>query len=335
MVNKLNTLVLSGMLLMFLFLASSVACAQDFSECQNLVKELLPVFNRSFEENDPSLLRDETYQRGLRNLKAAYALYNKENFAPSDSVQKMNNEAVLLALSGNYPKALHIMQELELSTKNPQLQYNRGLFGLLSGKYAHARNDFAESPNGTQAKLNTLVAFAKEKKFQEALGFASSNSAKNSAGKWNFNMGLVHKYEGRLPEAADEITAAIRQKDEMAYRLQRGDILMRTGNEKRAVKDFEKVARKHPKAQIRYANALLSLNQFGAAKLVFETLCMRQHTFLFRRRTLRLMHARKAVRLIHACSTFGSSTRHSQNHTIAPMFNRPLFASSKIALSVD
>ncbi|GGB90622.1 tetratricopeptide repeat protein [Dyadobacter sediminis] len=270
MVQRIHTLVFSGMLLMFMLLTAVTAHAQDFSECQQIVKELLPVFNRSFEENDPSLLRDESYQRGLRKLKAAYTLYNKENFQPSDSVQKMNNEAVMLALSGNYPKALHIMQELGLSTQNPQLKYNRGLFGLLSGKYTSARNDFAEAPNGTQAKLNILVAYAKEKNYTEALNFAGSNSARNSAGKWNFNIGLVHKFEGRLPEAADEITAAIRQKDEMAYRLQRGDILMRNGNEKRAVKDFEKVARKHPKAQIRYANALLSLNQFGAAKTVFE-----------------------------------------------------------------
>lgn len=259
------------MLLMFRTICPDAASAQDFGECQKIVKDLLPVFNKSFEENNPALLREESYQRGIRNLQAAYALYHKQAFQSSDSAQRMNNEAVILALSGNYQKALHIMEELNLSTQDGQMHYNRGLFSLLSGKFADARNDFAESPGGSHGTLNTIVAFAKQKKYSEAVDFANGNSAKNTGGKWNYNIGLLYKYLGQPEEAVNEITTAIRQKDEMAYRLQRGDILMRTGNEKKAVKDFEKVARTHPKAQIRYANALLSLNQFGAAKAVFQT----------------------------------------------------------------
>lgn len=270
MVQKIYLLVLTGMLLMLKVLCPQQVSAQDFSECQGLVKELLPTFNRSFEENNPALLRTEEYQRGVRNLQAAYALYHKQAFQSSDSVQRMNNEAVILALSGNYPKALHIMEELNLAGLDPHLHYNRGLFALLSGKFDSARNDFADSPGNSESKLNTLVAFGKQKKYQEAASFASDNSAKNTGGKWNFNVGMVHKYNGRMEDAIEEITTAIRQKDEMPFRLQRGDMLMRSGNEKRAVKDFEKVARTHPKAQIRYANALLSLNQFGMAKAVFE-----------------------------------------------------------------
>uniref|UniRef100_UPI003F7305C7 tetratricopeptide repeat protein n=1 Tax=Dyadobacter sp. TaxID=1914288 RepID=UPI003F7305C7 len=247
------------------------ATAQDFGECQRLVKDLLPVFNRSFEENNPTLLREESYQRGIRNLQSAYALYHKEAFDPADSVQRMNNEAVILALLGNSQKALHIMEELDLSKQDAHLRYNRGLFALLSGKYNAARNDFAEAPGGSQANLNTVVSFGKQKQYGQAIDFAAGNSAKSSGGKWNYNLGMAYKYTGRTEEAIDEVTTAIRQKDEMAYRLQRGDMLMRTGNEKRAVKDFERVARKHPKAQIRYANALLSLGQFGAAKAVFAT----------------------------------------------------------------
>lgn len=261
---------MTGMLLMLKALCPQQVSAQDFSECQGLVKELLPTFNRSFEENNPALLRTEAYQRGVRNLQAAYALYHKQAFQSADSVQRMNNEAVILALSGNYAKALHIMEELDLAGLDPHLQYNRGLFALLSGKFDAARNDFDNSPGNPEAKLNTLVALGKQKKYQEAASFAGDNSARNTGGKWNFNVGMVHKYNGHMEEAIDEITTAIRQKDEMAFRLQRGDLLMRTGNEKRAVKDFEKVARTHPKAQIRYANALLSLNQFGMAKAVFE-----------------------------------------------------------------
>ncbi|WP_353723216.1 tetratricopeptide repeat protein [Dyadobacter sp. 676] len=261
---------MTGMLLMLTVLAPRQVSAQDFSECQRFVKELLPIFNRSFEENNPALLRGEEYQRGVRNLQAAYAAYHKEAFQPSDSARRMNNEAVILALTGNYQKALHIMEELDLGESDQQLLYNRGLFAMLSGKLDAARNDFARSPGHAEATLNTLVVLGKQKKYQEAASFANDNTAKNTGGKWSFNVGMVHKYSGRMEDAVDAITSAIRQRDEMAYRLQRGDILMRTGNEKRAVKDFEKVARTHPKAQIRYANALLSLNQFGMAKAVFE-----------------------------------------------------------------
>ena len=270
MVQKIYLLLTSCMLLMLTLLVPRAAFAQDFNECQRIVKDLLPVFNRSFEENNPALLREETYQRGIRNLQAAYAMYHKQAFQPSDSVQRMNNEAVILALLGNYQKAFHIMEELDLSTQDPHLHYNRGLFSLLSGKYDAARNDFADAPGGSQATLNTLVSYAKQKKYADALGYANGNSAKNTGGKWNYNLGMVYKFNNQFSEAVDEMATAIRQKDEMAYRLQRGDILMRTGNEKKAVKDFEKVARNHLKAQIRYANALLSLNQFGAAKAVFE-----------------------------------------------------------------
>ncbi|MCE7040048.1 tetratricopeptide repeat protein [Dyadobacter sp. CY312] len=249
----------------------SIASAQDFGECQRLLKQLLPVFNRSFEENNPALLRDEDYQRKLHALQAAYVKFNKEAFSPADSVHRMNNEAVILALSGNYYKALHIVEGLELSGADPHLQYNRGLFSLLTSRYAAARNNFANAPSGTQANLNTLVSFAKQKKYTEGRDFSLGASGKNSGGKWNYNLGMIHKFNGELGEGVNEMTSAIRQKDEIiAYRLQRGDMLMRNGNEKKAVKDFEKVARRHPKAQIRYANALLSTNQFGAAKAVFD-----------------------------------------------------------------
>jgi len=252
-------------------LNSSIASAQDFGECQRLLKQLLPVFNRSFEENNPALLRDEDYQRKLHALQAAYVKFNKEAFSSADSVQRMNNEAVLLALSGSYYKALHIVEGLELSGADPHLQYNRGLFSLLTSRYAAARNDFANAPSGSQGNLNTLVSYAKQKKYTEGRDFAMGTSGKNSGGKWNYNLGMIYKFNGELGEGVGEMTAAIKQKDEViAYRLQRGDMLMRNGNEKKAVKDFEKVARRHPKAQIRYANALLSTSQFGAARIVFD-----------------------------------------------------------------
>ncbi|MCF0059698.1 hypothetical protein [Dyadobacter sp. CY356] len=257
--------------MMFLVCVIQPASAQDFSACQKLLKDLLVTFNRSFEENNPALLKTPEYQYQLRELQTEFLKYDKQSFMPSDSVQRLNNEAVVLALSGSYPKALHIVESLEMSGQDAQLQYNRGLFNLLSRKFQAARDDFSNVSNHSYSIVNSIVAYGKEKKFSEGLSFAQGNQQKNSAGKWSYNVGLMYKYTGLLPEATDEFSTAIRQKDEiMAYRLQRGDILMRTGNQKKAVKDFEKVARKHAKAQIRYANALLSLNQFGNAKAVFE-----------------------------------------------------------------
>jgi tetratricopeptide (TPR) repeat protein len=244
--------------------------AQDFNTCQSILKELLPIFNQSFEENNAALTHTPDYQQKLQKLQKAYTLYNNIHYTPADSIQRMNNEAVILALSGSYHKALRIMESLDLSASE-NLNYNRGLFSLLNGKLAAARNDFNSAPASSMGVLNNLYTIAKQKKYQEGLDFASANAAKNTKGKWNYNVGLLFKAMKQYPEAVDELSVSVKQKDDIvAYRLQRGDILMRTGNQKRAVKDFEKVAKKDPKAQIRYANALLSLHRFGEARSVFE-----------------------------------------------------------------
>jgi tetratricopeptide (TPR) repeat protein len=257
--------------LMFLTGFNLQTSAQDFSVCQQNLKDLLVTFNKSFEENDPSLLKNPEYRRQLRDLQTEYAKYHKLSYMSSDSVQRLNNEAIILALSGSYHKALHILESLELSEQDAQVRYNRGLFKLLNRKYDSARLDFEAAPSHSYGAVNALVSFGKQKKFAEGLSFAQGNQPKNSDGKFHYNLGLIHKFNGLFPEAIDELSSAIRQKDEiMAYRLQRGDLYMRTDNQKKAVKDFEKVARRHAKAQIRYANALLSLNQFSNAVSVFQ-----------------------------------------------------------------
>ena len=271
MVRKFARSLLIVTKLMFVVFFMNPASAQDFNACQAIIRDLLPIFNQSFEENNPALMHSGEYQVRLQKLQKAYALYNSVHYTSADSVQRMNNEAVILALSGSYHKALRIMESLDLSSQDPNLNYNRGLFSLLNGKYVAARKDFDAAPASTMASLNNLYILARQKKIQEAIDFGTSNSAKNGKGKWNYNLGLLYKATNRYEDAESELTSAIRQKDDIfPYRLQRGDILMRTGNQKRAVKDFEKVAKKNPKAQIRYANALLSLNQFADARDVFE-----------------------------------------------------------------
>jgi tetratricopeptide (TPR) repeat protein len=271
MVRSIARLCLRGIVVLLFVCLIQPATAQRFNDCQAIIKELLPLFNRSFEENNPSITHSADYQQKLQRLQKAYAIYNSENFTAVDSVQRMNNEAIILTLSGSYHKALRIMESLDLSTQDANVSYNRGLFSLLNGKYGAAQQDFDNSPATTMATLNNLYALGKQKQYQKGIEYATANSVRNGKGKWNYNLGLLYKANKQYPEAVDELSSAIRQKDDIfPYRLQRGDILMRTGNQKKAVKDFEKVARKHPKAQIRYANALLSLNQFANARSVFE-----------------------------------------------------------------
>ena len=271
MVRKVARSFLIVTKLMFVVFYMQPVSAQDFNTCQAIIKDLLPLFNQAFEENNSSIMHSAEYQLKLQKLQKAYSLYNSTNFTATDSVQRMNNEAVILALSGSYHKALRIMESLDLSAQDPNLNYNRGLFSLLNGRYAAASKDFDAAPTSTMATLNNLYTLARQKKFQEGIDFATANSVKNGKGKWSYNLGLLYKATNQYTEAENELTSAIRQKDDIfPYRLQRGDILMRIGNQKKAVKDFEKVARKNPKAQIRYANALLSLNQFSNARDVFE-----------------------------------------------------------------
>ncbi len=266
-INLRNVLVAG----LFLLCVCHRATAQEFRECQQIFERLLPIFNQSFEEHNPALLHTKEYRRGLMELQKAYEAYHRINYDRNDSLQRINNEAVLQALSGNHSKGLWLMESMETTEGNPRYIYNRGLIRLLSRHYAAARGDLNNNPESNYAALNTLVSYGLEGQYEEGLAYASQTPRSNTAGKWNYNTALFYKAANRAEEAVDELTAAIRQKDKLiAYRLQRGDLLMQLGKDKRAVNDFEKVARQHPKAQIRYANALLSLNRFGAARHVFE-----------------------------------------------------------------
>ncbi|HEV7349534.1 tetratricopeptide repeat protein [Telluribacter sp.] len=245
--------------------------AQDFRECQQIFERLLPIFNQSFEDNNPALLHTKEYRRELLELQKAYQAYHRISYAYTDSLQRTNNEAVLLALSGNHSKSLRLMESLDSVGGDSRYRYNRGLVKLLNKQYAGAREDFFSNTASKYSSLNTLVAYGQDGMVPEGINYAVQTAHGNTAGKWNYTTALLYKFNNQLELAVDELTAAIRQKDKlMAYRLQRGDILMRLHKDKRAVGDFEKVARQHPKAQIRYANALLSLNRFHEAKRVFE-----------------------------------------------------------------
>ncbi len=270
MFNKAHTIFI---LLILLWLGSDLgqlAYAQDFSKSQRLLTELLPTFNAAFEENNLELLKSSEYKKKLRKLQSEYAKYNAENFEAADSVQRMNNEAILLALSSNYHKALRIFEGINLDNHDTQLIHNRGIYNLLAGKYEAARNDFAINPSDKTVIINTLYSFGKEKDFDGGQAYFNHISSNSIGAKWNYNGGLLHKLSGNTSLAIEELNNAVRQgNDVAAYRLLRGDMLMKNGDKKKAVKDFEKASKKFPKAQIRYANALLSLHRFSEAKSIY------------------------------------------------------------------
>lgn len=244
------------------------AQSQDFRECQGLFEKLLKDFNQSFAENNPQLIRSTGYRRELIVLQKSYQAYHKTHYNPADSIQKYNNEAVLNTLSGNYGKALHLLSSID--SLDDQTSYSVGLLNLLNGNYQDALRLLENSEASKAAPLNTLVVYCKQGRIQDGLAYGQAVAHGNTQGKWNYNLGLLYRMNGQLKESVAETTTAIRQSDEMAYRLLRGDALMKLDQPKRAVSDFEKMAKRHPKAQIRYANALVDLHRYREASFVFQ-----------------------------------------------------------------
>ncbi len=257
-----------SILLMLLLAKGQPLQAQDFRDCQNLFEKLLKDFNQSFADNNPHFIHSTEYRRELMALKKTYQSYHKAHFNPSDSIQKFNNEAMLNTLSGNYGKALRLLGSVD--SLDAQTNYFLGLLHLLNGNYDHALNFLQNSDASKSATLNTLVVYCKQGRLNDGLAYGQSTPHGNTKGKWSHNLGLLYKLNNQLEESVAETTVAIRQSDELPYRLLRGDVLMKLKQSKRAVADFEKVARKHPKAQIRYANALVDLHRYQEATYLFQ-----------------------------------------------------------------
>ena len=251
-----------------LLLQTVAGKAQDFRECEGLFDKLLQDFNQSFAENNPQLIRSSDYRRQLVSLQKSYQAYHKAHFNPADSTQKFNNEAMLNALSGNYGKALRLLNSVD--SLGDQTRYHLGLLHLLNEHYDDALPLLENANASKSAPLNALVVYCKQGRMQDGLAYGQTTPHGNTQGKWNYNLGLLYKQNGQLEESVAETSAAIRQRDEMAYRLLRGDVLMKLKEPKRAVSDFEKMAKRHPKAQIRYANALVDLQRYQEATYVFQ-----------------------------------------------------------------
>lgn len=257
-------------ILLCMMLGGECAQGQDFKTCQELFDKVLAQFNQAIEENNVSLLGSTDYRRSLIELQKAYQLYHKEYYNPADSTQKLNNEAVLNVLSGNFGKGVRLLSSIDSLDK--QSEYYLGLMYLLNQEYQKAASLLENSAISKWSNMNALIAYGKLGRVGESIELSKTFTHSNQKGKWNYNLGLLYKLNQQYEESVMELSTAIRQDDNgIAYRLLRGDVLMKLKQAKRAVNDFEKVAKRHPKAQIRYANALVDLKRFQEAKSVFES----------------------------------------------------------------
>lgn len=245
--------------------------AQTFRDCEVIFKRLLPVYNQAKEENNPALLQSPSYRKDLMELQKTYQKYHRLFYDSKDSIQRVSNEAAILSLGGSHAKAYRIISSIKIGADGapPQYYYNQALVAMLNKENQVAKQLFQSNLAYQHSALNALVLYGNEGDYAGAMSIAQQGGG--GSGKFSFNRGLLHKLAGKYEEAYGDFSSAIRENDKiMAYRIQRGDVLMKLNHQKRAVDDFEKVAKLGPKAQIRYANALVSLNQYDKALSVLQ-----------------------------------------------------------------
>ena len=245
-----------------------LAKGQDFEACNSLFKKLVATYNQSIEQNDPSLLRTSEYKQTLYQFQKAYTQYHRLYYTPADSTERLSNEAVALFLAGNASGARNLLAKLDSSQGSTSLVQNRALILLGNKAYQEAISLFS-TVNTPEARLNTVLAMGQLDP-EKAIEYAQQHPRGNTDGKANFNLGVLYKKLERYDEAFAELNAAVRQHDNPAYRTMRGDIFMLQKKYASALKDYEKLARRSPKAHVRYANALLLTGDYTRAKAEFD-----------------------------------------------------------------
>ncbi len=238
--------------------------AQNLHKSQKRLERILPEFNRAFEENNPAILSTRAYRHDLRILKRSYERYHRNYYGVADSLEKRNNEALLLALSGNFSKAAQQLRNVQAS----RIGYHRGLIHLLQKDYAAALTDLNDSGVSSHGKLNRMVALGVSGDVAGALRTAAALT--DLTGKGAYNEAVLMKKSGAEEAAVEKVSAALLKKKLPVYYLQRGDLLMRLGKPERAVTDFGKLSKKMPAALVRYAHALLSLERYQEAVVLLE-----------------------------------------------------------------
>lgn len=249
---------------------SGIAKSQSFEKSEKQLSALLPEFNRAFGENNPALLKQGRYLKKLSRLRRTYSDYHASDYLAEDSVARLHNESILMALSGLHHKASQQMSSVNGGTEQALVAYHRGLVNLLSGDFASAVHDL-ENSSQPNAALNNMVASGRLPGIKSTAAF--TKGALNSAdpkGKLSYNRGVLLSRAGDSHGAIADFTAAIAQSDQSAYRMARGDVLMAAGKADEARSDFKMLAGKHPKAMVRLGNTLVRQGEFSQARQTFR-----------------------------------------------------------------
>lgn len=256
------------LLLCVMCLFSKTAKSQSFEKCEKILTELLPEFNRAFEEQNPQLLQSKAYQKKLKRLKSAFEAYEKNSYASEDSVSRANNEAIMLALSGSHSKAIQKIASTE--RHHEKLMYHKGLIGMMLGDY-DASYSLLSQNSAPGAQLNAFVSQGNARKSTSIeKGIFFSAGATDPKGKMSYNQGVVHRRYGNTEAALAHFNKALEKQENDVYRIQRGDTFLDSGLPEKALVDYSAISRRHPAGLVKKGNALLQLHQFSEAISLFK-----------------------------------------------------------------
>lgn len=276
--SGISSIIAGAVLLCLAAVFGREAKSQSFEKCEKQLSAVLPEFNQAFGENNPAILKQSRYLKKLNALRRAYSDYHASSYLAEDSVARVHNEAILLALSGLHHKALQQMAFVNGGTEQELVAYHRGLIYLLAGNFASAARDLrnAGQPN---AALNAMVASGSAEQKRTAVFSGNASGLSDPNGKLSYNKGVLLSRAGDKRGAIASFTAAISQNDQPAYRMARGDALLAAGKPDDARADFKMLARKHPKAMVRLGNTMVRQEEFSQARQVFRAyLKTKDHT---------------------------------------------------------
>jgi tetratricopeptide (TPR) repeat protein len=110
--------------------------------------------------------------------------------------------------------------------------------------------------------------------FEETVRDAPRDARDEPAAKASYSLGILLAGEGRYPEAAKNLTAALRYNPNyLEARMALGDVLRDTGRAQAALEQYVEVVRLDPRAaeaRINYAVARASLGRYADARVWLE-----------------------------------------------------------------
>lgn len=248
------------------FLYASQSDAQDFARCEELLKNILPEFNRAFEENNPALLQSNDYRRKVAQLEQVYHQYHKRVYLPEDSLRRIHNVALIQALYGHPQRAAYLVSSYGLHALSQQSVYHLGLYNLQAQKYKEAYSLLSSVGSLRNSGTNMMAAGGQSGNGSAVPGSGSAGME----GKEAYNRAVLLGREDHITAALAAIDQAISIKDVPVYRVLRGDLHFKAGDLKKAKADYDATRKQSVSAQVRYGHTLIALGEFSEAVKVLR-----------------------------------------------------------------